>query len=147
MRELKFRVVVVNDPTFDEPGIYVSYPMTLQEIINGDDVQFTDGGYISLRELNPEYSVWERYTGLTDRNGTEIYEGDILGCRGSEEAGVFSVVWAEKLSGWGKLWYPMSDLDYEDVNEYGPYEIDATDLEAYEVIGNIHENANLLEAI
>lgn len=67
-------------------------------------------------------------TGLRDKNGKEIYEGDIF----SDEDGTFHVWWNEKVGVWA-----ISDSD--GVAEWlGDYN------ESYEIIGNIYENPELL---
>lgn len=75
--------------------------------------------------------VIEQYVGLTDENGQEVYEGDILDKHGEVESelwpncGCCSDVWGWELS-------TKRDKD----GEYRSY---------YKVIGNIHENPELLE--
>jgi len=69
-----------------------------------------------------EYEVMQ-YTGLLDKNGKEIYEGDIL----SDE-------------GWNNVVIKWEDAQSFSLSEeYGQYAYDFT------IIGNIYENPNLLQ--
>lgn len=87
-------------------------------------------------KLGNRYQL-ERYTGLEDRDGNQIYEGDIvqlwhegIGYMGEEVTNVITSV--VKFVN-GAYW-----LDNEPLYAYPD--------EDYEVIGNIHENPELLEA-
>ena len=88
------------------------------------------------------------FTGLTDKNGKKIFEGDILddrkenGCVGVIvfEDGAFKVRWY----GTTIMLYPYG---YDDAG-FGELETDHLDMyviEKFEVIGNIHDNPELLE--
>lgn len=62
-----------------------------------------------------------QFTGLHDKNGNEIYEGDIFGWMGGYIEKVF---WDDEISGWN---------------------IDKSASQTGEVIGNIYDNPELLE--
>ena len=89
-------------------------------------------------------SVLLEYTGLHDKNGREIYEGDILKVTGEDgESYVATVKW------FGDEDYPAFDL--EGIPAAWNYDANAlatilqSGVETCEVIGNIFEDKQLLE--
>lgn len=82
---------------------------------------------------NPEAYHLMQFTGLLDKNGTEIYEGDIL----NQEDGWYRVIeWDEGAAGF------IGVAIEKDVYEKYWNNLGEMDLSA-EVIGNIYENPEL----
>lgn len=73
----------------------------------------------------------EQYTGLKDKNGKEIYEGDIVVNTYYDDGEMYKVLWVDDSVAFG-----MESLD--------DMELYKLPLESLEVIGNIHENPELV---
>lgn len=137
MREIKFRAWM-NE--WDDGGkmFYKIISLTpdfseVQISLDGDnryDGDFTVGKDVKLMQ----------YTGLKDKNGVEIYEGDIV--RLTDDWDNDSVHQVEYCAEYG---YPAFDVKPSiDVESNGLSHFMATG--EIEVIGNIYENPELLEA-
>lgn len=88
--------------------------------------------FINGSEVNPE--TVGQFTGLLDKNGTKIFEGDILVNRLNRmvDKEPYQIIYDEYSGGW--LWSNETGCDpfYQEIAKNG------------EVIGNIHDNPELL---
>lgn len=114
MREIKFRCWL---PSFEQ--------MNYRVVMNGEINEI----------LNKEGPVYMQYSGLKDRYGKEIYEGDIIKNESGEGYDILSVVAYKK---------GVFCIDANDELDYIEYPLYEWNCEA-EVIGNIYENPELLE--
>lgn len=81
-----------------------------------------------FEELIADHLVLMQFTGLLDKNGKEIYEGDILTGKSSTGRDKYwTMVWADR-----GCWEASPNNEYN-INWKG-----------WEVIGNIYENPELL---
>ena len=148
MREIKFRGKVFNIWVY---GHYLPWHSVKDE--NGKDVYaqiFVDDGRHSKQNIVGAHTVGQ-YTGLKDKNGKEIYEGDILLLPANTKVEAykkgdfvddrfvkrFAIVWAKQCQGYGLC------LPYE-AEFAAPDVVGTAAVDRMFVIGNIHDNPELL---
>jgi uncharacterized phage protein (TIGR01671 family) len=123
-REIKFRGITNDGRNNPEKWVY------------GQLVQFKEGAYI-FRDMDDYENVSEymvdsktvgQYTGLKDKNGKEIYEGDIFLCNEKTKMYV--------------MYYPPSFVLTNNNDHIIPFAL----YKSIEVIGNIYDNPDLLNS-
>ena len=127
MREILFRGKRIDGGWIE--GDYINWTVGNPEIA----VEYNTGHKRS-HEVIPE--TVGQYTGLTDKNGTKIFEGDIL-------EGHLDDYYPDNSTIVSVIWYENSWCILE--NGCLPVLMDNTDSQYFCVIGNIHDNPELLE--
>ena len=83
--------------------------------------------------LNIDSETVGQFTGMTDKHGTKIFEGDILNEQAGSKDDIYQVFWDE---------YSFS---FSVKNGYGEYYLDEICQSICEVVGNIYDNKELLK--
>lgn len=116
MREIRFRA-------WDKEYAKMTIPYSLNELLCGAS---------ALHKCFQEDYVWMQYTGLKDKNGREIYEGDVVQTYQNKFTGPRCVI---KYDGHGFCMAEETDDRSMDCIWYF----------IVEVIGNVYENPELAE--
>lgn len=148
MREIKFRAWIDEKSKWSgtsETGMFTGF--TLEDIYSGNDEAnvYCEGKRI-IEEPQWDKIILMQYTGLKDKNGKEIYEGDVLKCKnltyGNYDIGevqfgrLGSFVLYLKNIGTG-IKVPLLN--------YISNTMSLVEDKDFEIIGNIHENPELIK--
>ena len=123
---LKFRVWCCNNNEWEKDEILISN--------RGNFKIYKNGVYFGTMKDRPNFHILEQCTGLKDKNGKLIYEGDIV--EYSDDYWV--VIYNKPRMEWGLMGYDYA-IYGRDIKKYD------LDVISCEIIGNIHENPELLE--
>lgn len=130
MREIKFRYVAQQEDT----GRIVCMVFSLEEIEEGHARNWID--FLGKRYF---LIAKNQYTGLKDSKGREIYEGDIVKCGHLSKWTYENPVRIAEV----KICPDIEFHSQVGVFKFGAFAYQKTE-EALEVIGNTHENPELL---
>lgn len=127
MREILFRGKAVNESSYRKVGKWC-YGYYVHNLVEDTHSIITNTFPQIKFEVDP--TTVGQFTGLTDKNGAKIFEGDILK---ESEYGIFEVIYDTK---WAKF-----KLDWTRVAKAIQYPEWNRGI-AMEIIGNIHENSH-----
>lgn len=138
MREILFRGKRLDNGEWIEGASFNTRNEAFYICPTVSDITYGDNG--KRRRIGCWYAVdlftVGQYTGLTDKNGKRIFEGDI--CQHEKTGRTISVSWHGTMAGyvWSKR---IEDSHLFDFGELFRVH------DKYAVIGNIHDNPELLE--
>lgn len=131
----KFRIFIKNEPNPKYNGMFKVHSLHL-----GTNKVIISSQHGNVSVKLDSNKILMQSTGLKDKNGKLIYEGDIVKFNFDTDEIIAVVSWDDNE---GQVGYYLNTTDYfkdKYVTDYDFYKND------YEVIGNIYENKELLES-
>ena len=124
-REIRFRL-------WNPEREVLTAGLDMNTIICTSDIDF-------VNDFDKKGMIWMQYTGMRDRNGKEIYEGDIVISKGD-----VSVLYVVKF---GQYMYSDACFFLEEISDTNPpLRFFSRGIDQTEIIGNIYQNPELLES-
>ena len=113
-----------------------------------------NGGWFALHNKYPvKAESISQFTGLTDKNGKKIFEGDLLNgfeypfYRSEDNAHNYfaEMVWFDECCAFGIVTHKYPTSNVRGISAGNTDYLEEYDFSEWEVIGNIHDNPELLE--
>lgn len=131
MREIKFRAWDIIEKKFVDYGFSVDF----------EDGSIYDDNQVTMNDVE-----LMQYTGLKDKNGKEIYEGDLIkfteidedSCFGREDTNVVEVQWLEDIAQFRAIFKSGRRTELHFV-------VKLPTVVSCEIIGNIYESEHLID--
>lgn len=153
MREILFRAKAINrDPNREYRTNYKNGDWVYGLIERIYDERFPNIpssmiDQYGVSNIDVDYKTISEYTGLTDKNGKKIFDGDIVKCYDKNvDESFFAIIMFGNPNGFYNYGWQLKPIGKTDFNVDILCWVDMEDTGAYiEIIGNIFENPELLE--
>ncbi len=141
MRDILFRGKRIDDGDW-EYGNFIKHPDILDRTKKYHYIENYDG----IGEVEPE--TVGQFTGLLDKNGNKIFEGDIIDINQTVNGcNLFEIVWDK--TQWNARYF--IEMITPRLYEYNFNELVDANIDVYEkeieIVGNIHDNGELYRKI